>query len=148
LGKHVGDLDNIAHTAYKAGGKPISTTFSDLRRRRGSRPAALVCNAIERVASKGLLPQAPPSRHREEGDQHRTCCPRDGRGYLCSSQQADRHSPARRVPYIGCNRPPSRRTLSPSLPVPSTVSPPYLGETYTSSSPTFFPVFPPAGFFS
>jgi len=52
LGEHVGDADNIAHTAYKAGGKPISTTFSVLCRRRGSRPAALVCTAVERVASK------------------------------------------------------------------------------------------------
>jgi hypothetical protein len=52
LGEHVGDADNIAHTAYKAGVKPISTTFSDLRRRRGSRPAALVCTTVERVASK------------------------------------------------------------------------------------------------
>jgi hypothetical protein len=52
LGEHVGDADNIAHTAYKAGGKPISTKFSDLRRRRGCRPAALVCTTVERVASK------------------------------------------------------------------------------------------------
>ena len=52
LGEHVDDANNIAHTAYKAGGRPISTTFSDLRLRRGSRPAALVCTAIERVTSK------------------------------------------------------------------------------------------------
>ena len=52
LGEHVGDADKMAHSAYKAGGKPISSTFSDLHRRRGSRPAALVCTAVERVASK------------------------------------------------------------------------------------------------
>lgn len=52
LGEHVGDADNIAHAAYKAGGKPISTTFTALRQRRGSRPVALVCTAVERVASK------------------------------------------------------------------------------------------------
>ncbi|KIM44198.1 hypothetical protein M413DRAFT_25649 [Hebeloma cylindrosporum] len=52
LGEHVGDAYNIAHAAYKAGGKPISTTFTALRQRRGSRPVALVCTAVERVASK------------------------------------------------------------------------------------------------
>ena len=48
----VGDADNIAHAAYKAGRNPTSTAFSDLRCHRGSRPVTLVCTAIERVASK------------------------------------------------------------------------------------------------
>ena len=54
LGEHVGDADNIAHTATpptKPAGSP-SPLHSDLRCRRESRPTAVVCTAVKQVASE------------------------------------------------------------------------------------------------
>ena len=146
--------DNVTHTAYKAGGKPTSTTFSSSPWISPGRSGLWRHRAS---CFQGFLSQVPTTWHREEGNQYCHCCPRDSRGCLliASTRQTQPHPPSPSYPLLSWERAllpvsrlPSRPAQFPCLLVSSTASPPYLEETSMFNSPTFSPVSTPGVFCS